>query len=90
MLKTLILLAFSLSGMDAFVPRTKTSTASSTALSYQNDKTDIGVAESPALPTEKRVVVVQRPRKPTIYSLSSLDELYEFLQEDDDRLTAIK
>jgi hypothetical protein len=89
--KILILLAAFLTGADGFFVQTSSSRAASTGLFYRNDETEVGVAETAPLPAkERKTIVVTQPKKPTIYSISNLDELYEFLQEDDDRLTAIK
>lgn len=89
MIKVLLFVCF-LATTHAFALRPVTAKQTST-LFYQNDQTAaVGIGHT-ALPTEKRkTLVITRPKKPTIYSISSLDELYEFLQEDDDRLTAIK
>jgi len=92
-------LACFLGSLDAFVLRSPAAPISSTALFYQNEQADIAVVQTDTavvqttqLPAEKRRrrIVIQIKKKPTIYPICSLDELYEFLQEDDDRLTAIK
>ena len=62
---------------------------SSSALYYVDDHTDTAVTERPATTTTAPTTAPIVHKKPTIYPISSLQELYDFLQEDD-RLTAIK
>ena len=88
-LLSIALICSSLATLDAFAPQVSSSSRFSTAVHYRDEHVDTAVAQP--LPAEKpKTVVVQIKKKPTIYPLSSLQELYDFLEEDDDRLTAIK
>jgi hypothetical protein len=73
----------------AFIPSTMATTGvaiSSSRIFYKDDNADTLVTAK-AQVVEPRTLVIKK--KPTIYPLSSLQELYDFLLEDD-RLTAVK
>lgn len=97
MIIRIFVLASFFGSLDAFVLQRSASVISSTSLFYQNEEAGIAVVPTDTVATTPLPAETQRPKiavqlkkKPTIYPVSSLDELHEFLQEDDDRLTAIK
>lgn len=98
MIIRILVLACFFGRLDAFVHQKPVSVIPLTSLFYRNEEAGIAVVPTDAVvPTTPFPAEIQRPKvaiqlkkKPTIYPISSLDELHEFLQEDDDRLTAIK
>lgn len=62
-----------------------TKAGSSSALYYVDDDHP-SAATTEVAPQETRILT----KKATIYPIYTLQELYDFLQEDEDRLTAIK